>query len=634
MKYGFVRIATASPETKVADIAFDCEKIVEEIERQSEAGTEILVFPELSLCGYTVGDLVFQSLLTEKCEEYAKIIAERTKGKNMLVFVGLPVEKDGKLYNCAAAFCNGELLGITPKANIPDYAEFYEGRYFSPAPKNNSTVVFCGKEVPFGTNILYRSSIESRVCVACEICEDLWVGDSPSVSHALAGANVIANLSASDELIGKAEYRRSLVKVHSKKNRCVYAYAGAGIGESTSETVCSGHSLIAENGELLSENKPFSCSSVVADADIGFICFERRKKSSSLFEKSSDYAEIFAPFGGDKDLFYRNVSAHPFLPSADGAEHAEFVLTAQAHALAKRFKHTGAKTAVIGISGGLDSTLAFLAIARAFELLQKPKKDIVAVTMPGFGTSGKTHDNASKLIRSIGATERDISVKESVLLHFKDIGHDPSEHDVTYENAQARMRTLVLMDIANQTGGLVIGTGDMSELALGWCTYNGDQASMYGVNSSVPKTLVRYIVETEAKRIGGELGGILRDIAETEISPELLPPDEKGKISQKTEDLVGPYELNDFFLYHMLKEAATPEKTYMLAKYAFGKKYDDAEIKKRLILFYRRFFSQQFKRSASPDGVKTGEVALSAKGDFRMPSDASAELWVAEAEKL
>lgn len=639
MKYGFVKVAAVSPELKVADVKFNTLKIEEEIARQTKEGTEILVFPELCLCGYTCGDLFLQPLLSEACRRALKELSLFTRGISMLIFVGLPMDYMGKLYNCAAALCNGRVLGIVPKTHIPNYSEFYERRYFSPAPNGNIPDYRLWEEecTTFGPKQIFADEKNPEVKVACEICEDLWVGMPPSVYAASAGATIIVNLSASDETIGKADYRRMLVKSQSGRNVCAYIYADAGTGESTTDMVFAGHNLIAENASVLSESLPFSKGRATAEIDASFLAAERRKLTTFTgTETPSDFIVTKAGFCGDGELTLRKVSKTPFVPQENIqlGERAELILSIQAQGLARRLSHTGAKTAVIGISGGLDSSLALLVSARAFEILGRDKKNIVAVTMPGFGTTGKTFDSSLKLIECTGASGRTINISESVLKHFEDIGHDRKALDVTYENAQARMRTMILMDIANKTGGLVVGTGDLSELALGWCTYNGDHMSMYAVNSSVPKTLVKHLVRYEGMRKGGELQKVLEAILATEISPELLPPDKEGKIAQKTEDIIGPYELHDFYLYHAIRLGETPKKVYYLAKYAFGKAYDEKTLLKWLKNFYRRFFSQQFKRSCIPDGVKIGSVTLSPRGDWRMPSDASAELWLEELETM
>lgn len=639
MKHGFVKVAAASPELRVADPAYNAEKIIEVIGAQSARGTELLIFPELSLSGYTCGDLFLQKGLLDGCLSALGRVADATKGKKMLVFVGLPFEaQGGKIYNCAAAVSGGAVKGLVPKTFLPNYGEFYERRHFTGAGTDGDNSVclpFSEERVYFGTDVYFEDK-EHGVRVACEICEDLWAPCSPSVSHARAGANLIVNLSASNETVGKREYRHTLVSAQSGKLVCGYVYCDAGTGESTSDMVFSGNHLIYENGTLLAEAAPFSDGICEAEIDVGFLNAERRRLNTFHDEGDADYYGEECSFVGDGDLQLRRVSPAPFLPEEEKerAARCELILNIQAHALARRLAHTNAKTAVLGISGGLDSTLAFLVTARAFDLLKKDRKNIVAVTMPGFGTTGRTKSNAVALIEETGAAVRTVDITASVLQHFKDIGHDPENLNAAYENAQARMRTMILMDIANEEGGLVVGTGDLSELALGWCTYNGDHMSMYGVNSSVPKTLVKALVAFEAKRLGGNAEKILGSILDTEISPELLPPDKAGNIAQKTEDLVGPYELHDFFLYSFLRRGDAPAKTFCLAARAFEGKYTRAVIKKWMKVFFGRFFAQQFKRNCSPDGVKVGSVSLSPRGDWRMPSDASPALWLSEIEKL
>lgn len=642
MKYGFLRAAAASPALKVADPAYNAARIIEVIEAQAQKGTELLVFPELSLSGYTCGDLFLQKTLTDGCLAALLTVAKATEGKKMLVFVGLPVVFAGKLYNCAAALSGGEVRGIVPKTNLPNYAEFYEQRHFSPAPKGHHLITLAPDVFAnFSADILFRDSAHPEVCVAAEICEDLWVSDAPSVRHAGAGATVIVNLSASNEIIGKREYRKTIVSAQSGKCVCAYVYADAGMGESTSDMVFSGNHLIYENGTLLAESVPFSGEVCEAEVDVEYLADERKRMNTvrsfpTAEAEEGRYHIEHVDFLTDALPSLRTFSPTPFVPVEEGArgERAELILNMQAHALAKRLAHTHAASAVIGISGGLDSTLALLVTARAFDLLGKDRKGIFAYTMPGFGTTGKTKGNSLALMEAMGVTAKTVPISEAVLKHFEDIGHDPKVLNAAYENAQARYRTMILMDVANEKGGLVVGTGDLSELALGWCTYNGDHMSMYAVNCGVPKTLVKHLVRAEARRLGGETERILEDILATEISPELLPPDESGNIAQKTEDIVGPYELHDFYLFHFLRRGASPAKTLFLAGKAFAGKYDRATLKKWLFNFYRRFFSQQFKRNCVPDGVKVGSVSLSPRGDWRMPSDASAALWLTEAEKL
>ncbi len=638
MKHQFIKVAAASPALKVADPAYNAQKIIEVIEAQAEKGTEILVFPELSLSGYTCGDLFLQQTLLEGCLSALKRVAEATKGKIMLVFVGLPLAHDGKLYNCAAALSDGEVKGFVPKTHIPNYNEFYEARYFSPAPEGASWHRLGSEEddgAYLSAELVFRDEAHPEIAVGCEICEDLWAPEPPSVRLAAKGAAIIVNLSASDETVGKREYRHKLLAAQSGKNVCAYVYCDAGEGESTSDMVFAGNNMVYENGVCLAESMPFSGEVCEAEADVGFLLSERRKLTT--FRADPDTEDwLDASFVTEGDLTLRKIDPAPFVPHEEGArrERAERILEIQAHALARRISHIHARTAVLGISGGLDSTLALLVTCRAFDLLKKPREDILAVSMPGFGTTVKTKNNATALMQALGVTQRQIGISQTVLKHFKDIGHDPDELNTTYENAQARYRTMLLMDLAGDAGGLVVGTGDLSELALGWCTYNGDHMSMYAVNCSVPKTLVRYLVLAEAERLGGRAEVVLKGVLNTEISPELLPPDEAGNIAQKTEDLIGPYELHDFYLYRFLRRGDGAAKTLYLAERAFAGKYDRATLKKWLVVFYRRFFAQQFKRNCVPDGVKVGSVSLSPRADLRMPSDASATLWLEEAENL
>lgn len=641
MKYGFLRAAAASPALRVADPAYNAARIIEVIAQQAKKGTELLVFPELSLSGYTCGDLFLQKTLTDGCLEALLQVAEATKDKKMLVFVGLPVVFAGKLYNCAAGIAGGKVLGLVPKVHLPNYNEFYEQRHFARGFEEEAYVRLPdGAIAPMSVNFLFSAQNFEELMVACEICEDVWVAGPPSTRHAQAGALVIVNLSASNEVIGKREYRKTLLAAQSGRNVCAYVYADAGMDESTSDMVFAGNSMIYENGALLAESAPFSGEVCEAELDIDFLLAERRRLNTFTMRcergPEGSYFSSDADFWTDALPSLRAVSPAPFVPAEEDErnERAALILNMQAHALAKRLAHTGAKTAVIGISGGLDSTLALLVTARAFDLLKKDRSDILGYTMPGFGTTGRTKGNSLSLMKAMGVTSRTVRITDAVLRHFKDIGHDPAVMDVAYENAQARYRTMILMDVANETGGLVVGTGDLSELALGWCTYNGDHMSMYAVNCGVPKTLVKHLVRAEGARLGGRVEKILEDILATEISPELLPPDAQGNIAQKTEDIVGPYELHDFYLYHVVRRGATPAKVYFLARRAFAGKYDGATLKKWLVAFYRRFFSQQFKRNCIPDGVKVGSVSLSPRADWRMPSDAAAALWLEEAQAL
>ena len=636
MKYGFVKAAAATPKIRVADVHYNGGNIIQLIGRAEKAGAELLVFPELCVCGYTCGDLFGQNVLLDGCLAALSDIAAATKGKSMLVFVGVPVRLSGVLYNCAAAVSGGKVLAFIPKRHLPNYAEFYEKRNFQPYKGENTRVELNGEQIPFGNKILFRESNHPDFTVAAELCEDLWVPAPPSVSHALAGANIIVNLSASDETAGKAEYRRLLVRAQSAKTVSGYVYADAGEGESTTDMVFAGHDMICENGEILAESEPFGEGLAVSEIDVEKLAFERRR-INTYYENSDASGYEIIPFSANKgiDSLTRAIARLPFVPQGEDAlgKRAELILSMQSEGLKKRLSHTNAKSAVLGISGGLDSALALLVTVRAFKALGKDLRDIVAVTMPCFGTTDKTLNNSLKLMQELGVTSRTVNIADSVRRHFKDIGHDEKVKNAAYENAQARTRTLVLMDIANDENGLVVGTGDLSELALGWATYNGDHMSMYGVNASVPKTLVKYLIRHEAARLGGEAEKVLTDILNTEISPELLPP-ENGKIAQKTEELVGPYELHDFYLYYAVRWGFSPKKVYFLAKKAFAGAYGDETLKKWLVSFYKRFFSQQFKRSCLPDGVKIGSVALSPRGDWRMPSDACAALWLAEAEAL
>ncbi|MBR5267167.1 MAG: NAD(+) synthase [Lachnospiraceae bacterium] len=637
MKDGFIRVAAATPDIKVADPVFNAEKIWEMIEEGKEKGAKVMVFPELALTGYTCGDLFLQDVLVEKAKDELKKLIKKTEGMDMLAFVGLPWEKNGKLYNVAAAIWNGELLGLVTKTNIPNYSEFYELRHFNAGPIAPEEEEWNESYVPFGSNILFKCANVPGLVIAGEICEDVWVMSPPSISHAMAGATVIVNCSASDETTGKHLYRNSLISGQSARLVCGYIYANAGEGESTQDLVFGGHNIIAENGTILANSKRFQNGVIYADLDLEKIRSERRRMTT--FQMTADLADYdFVEFEIDEEELdlERFIDPSPFVPSdaATRNERCEEILTIQAMGLKKRLAHTGCKNVVIGISGGLDSTLALLVIAKAFDMLNIPRENILSVTMPCFGTTDRTYNNACVLTNKLGAELKEVVIKEAVNVHFRDLGHDSNIHDVTYENSQARERTQVLMDLANKNGGLVIGTGDMSELALGWATYNGDHMSMYGVNASVPKTLVRHLVRYYADTCSdAELAAVLYDILDTPVSPELLPPTE-GQISQKTEDLVGPYELHDFFMYYILRFGYRPSKIFRLAKIAFKGEYSDDIIYKWLNTFYRRFFAQQFKRSCLPDGPKVGSVAVSPRGDLRMPSDAARRIWMDELESI
>ena len=643
MNYGFFRAACASPDLVVADCCFNADKIIDSVRAACEKNVSLLVFPELCVTGYTCGDLFQQRRLQASAVENLERIAKKTSSCDCLVLAGLPVAVENALYNCAAVLFRGKILALVPKTFVPNYGEFYERRWFSPASKNLPETVFLSEKnpsVPFGADILIGDSGCPDFVLGVELCEDLWVPVPPSSGHVLAGATVIANLSGSNEIIGKAEYRKNLVKMQSAHTVSAYLYANAGCGESSQDMVFSGHSMIAENGSVLAESPLFENELLVCDIDLERIVQERRK--SMTFAQCADFAEkkyrkIFVDLNlasrRIKDL-KRSVESHPFVPGGktERAVRCSSVVQLQAEGLAKRLRHIRCSSCVIGLSGGLDSTLALLVACRAFDLCGISRSGIKAVTMPCFGTTDRTYKNACMLAKKCGAELLEIPIAESVRLHFRDIGQE-KKHDITYENSQARERTQVLMDIANKTNGIVIGTGDLSELALGWCTYNGDQMSMYGVNSSVPKTLVRFLVEwfsDDSKDT--ELSAVLKDILETPVSPELLPP-ENGNIAQKTEDLVGPYELHDFFLYYLLRFGFSPAKILYLADNSALPYTHDFKLK-WLRIFYRRFFTQQFKRSCMPDGAKIGTVNLSPRGDWRMPSDASAAVWLEEIDRL
>ncbi|MBE5880945.1 MAG: NAD(+) synthase [Lachnospiraceae bacterium] len=630
MQHGFIKVAAVTPEIKVGDVFYNAKQICKGIDEAENNGAKIIVFPELCLTGYTCQDLFLQETLLAAAKAGLGQIVEYSDGIDALIFVGLPYEVSGRLYNVAAVINCGELVGFVPKVNIPSHGEFGERRYFASGNTQPEVVEFDGEEVPFGANLLFESDAIAGLKVAAEVCEDLWVSDTVSASHAAAGASVIVNLAASSEAVGKADYRRLLVRAASGKQICGYVFASAGEGESTQDIVFGGHNLIAECGKLLAQTKVFENGAVYADLDIHKICSERRRNTTFAQGDKDAYMTIPVALVMQETELVQIPRRLVFVPedAAERAQRCEEILMIQANGLRKRLEHIGAKKAVIGISGGLDSTLALLVVAKAFDMLGTKREDMTAVTMPCFGTTDRTYDNACKLSRTLGATLLEVDIKKSVRQHFEDIGQDENCHDVTYENAQARERTQVLMDIANQQGAIVIGTGDLSELVLGWATYNGDHMSMYGVNGDVPKTLVRHLVRHYADTCGDEvLAGVLLDVLDTPVSPELLPPKD-GEIAQKTEDLVGPYELHDFFLYHMLRYGFAPDKIYRLATLAFSGEYDGEVILKWLKTFYKRFFSQQFKRSCLPDGPKVGSVGVSPRGDLRMPSDASARIWL------
>lgn len=634
MKNGFVKVAAATPDIRVADVEFNTQNIINAMEEAQKNGAKILVFPELCVTGYTCSDLFDHSVLLKASRKALLEIAENTNDKDMLVFVGAPLEVNGKLYNVAAAMNQGEIIGFTTKTFLPNYGEFYEMRQFTPGPQTVREITFEGKKIPFGPQILFQAEGMEELVVAAEICEDVWSPVPPSIQAALEGATVIVNCSASDETIGKDTYRRALISGQSARLISGYIYANAGEGESTTDLVFGGHNIIAENGTVLKESSRYVNEIIYSELDLQRITGERRKNTTFQPLDEETLVRVSFTVEETKTFLTRTFPKKPFVPSDEQtrAQRCEEILTIQAMGLKKRLAHTNARTAVVGISGGLDSTLALLVTARAFDMLGRDKKDIIAVTMPCFGTTDRTYQNACEMSKKVGATLIEVPIADAVNVHFRDIGHDPEDHSVTYENCQARERTQVLMDIANKTWGMVIGTGDLSELALGWATYNGDHMSMYGVNASVPKTLVRHLVKYAADDTKDEaLKNVLYDVLDTPVSPELLPPKD-GDIAQKTEDLVGPYELHDFFLYFILRFGYEPSKIFRIACMTFDGEYDKEIIFKWLETFCRRFFSQQFKRSCLPDGPKVGTVALSPRGDWRMPSDACVAVWMKDLE--
>lgn len=640
MKDGFLKVAAATPKIEVANPVHNGNEMKNLINIAVNQQVKVLVFPELCLTGYTCGELFLQETLIDETNRILKEITDYTKDLDILVAVGTPILKDAKLYNTAAVIMNGEILGFVPKKNLPNYSEFYEARHFNAGFETIEYINFFDKLIPISTNLLFKCSNFSYLTIGVEICEDLWVPDPPSVKQALAGATLILNPSASNEITGKDTYRRDLIKMQSAKLVSGYIYADSGEGESTTDLVFAGHNLIAENGTLLKESERFTNQLIVSEIDMQKLSGERRRMTTFNVSQVSDYT--FIPFKYKNDILKeeipltRRIDKAPFVPSRmeERNKRCEEIINIQAYGLKKRLEHTGLKNCVIAISGGLDSTLALLITCKAFDLLSWDKKGIITVTMPCFGTTDRTYQNAVGLARQLGTLFLEIPIKDAVLQHFKDIDHDIENHNVTYENSQARERTQIIMDLANKYNGLVIGTGDMSELALGWATYNGDHMSMYGVNASVPKTLVRYLVSYFAETSTEErIKDVLIDVLNTPVSPELLPPIE-GQISQITEDIVGPYELHDFFIYYVLRYGFSPSKVYRLAVLAFHGSYDKEVILSWLKIFYRRFFSQQFKRSCLPDGPKVGSVAVSPRGDLRMPSDASAHIWLKELEKI
>ena len=631
MNDGFIKVAAVTPEVTVADTQKNAKIICDDILQATALGAKIIVFPELCLTGYTCADLFYHDVLLKNALRALSDVVSCSIGADALIFVGCPLRHSGKLYNCAVAINNGKILGAVPKTFLPNYNEFYEKRWFAPAPEQSEEISLLGQTVPFGRGILFCCEQMQNLTVGAEICEDLWTPMPPSVTLALSGATITVNLSASNECVGKSEYRKALVSSQSARLVCGYVYCSAGDGESTTDLVFSGHNIIAENGRVLAESNLFENEITVSEIDVDFLSCERAKIYPAEITRKADKIVYFS-IKKEQTSLTRAFSRYPFVPKDSDELHsrAKLILTMQSKALAKRIDHTHTKSLVIGVSGGLDSSLALI-VAKLASEASKTKPEVIAVTMPCFGTTDRTHDNSIKLSEALGVTLKEVDIKKAVLQHFDDIGQNAGTYDVTYENGQARERTQVLMDIANKTGGMVVGTGDLSELALGWATYNGDHMSMYGVNASVPKTLIRYLINHYALSADKKTKEVLGDILDTPVSPELLPSDGKN-ISQKTEDLVGPYELHDFFLYYMLRMYYSPKKIFRAAKLAFPD-YDEKTIAGWLKVFVRRFFAQQFKRSCLPDGVKIGSVSLSPRGDWRMPSDAAAACWLTEAEE-
>lgn len=631
---GFVRVGAVVPKLKVADTEFNCNEIIKQIEVASNNKIQIAVFPELCVTGYTCQDLFEQDTLLEEAEKALNKILDYTNNLDIICIIGMPIKAENQLFNTAVVIQKGKILGIVPKTFIPNYGEFYEKRWFASSKNaNKKEIEILDQKVPFGIDLLFKDKENNEICFGIEICEDIWAVEPPSNKLALLGANIIFNLSASNEVIGKKEYRRDLVKMQSAKTISGYVYCSSGVNESTSDVVFSGESMIFENGSCLTNNQRFDFESnmIFTEIDTKRLANDRRKNISFMGNPVDlEYREIKINIPDNIENLTREYSKTPFVPEDKKkiSEICEEILNIQSYGLAKRLLHTNINKTIIGISGGLDSALAFLVIIKAYEVLNLPKENIIAITMPGFGTTSRTHKNSIKLINEYGATFREINITKSSLQHFEDIGHDKKMKDITYENAQARERTKILMDIANEENGIVVGTGDLSELALGWCTYNGDHMSMYSVNASIPKTLVEYIIKWVADNSKEEYKNIINDILDTPISPELLPPDENGNIEQKTEEQVGPYILHDFFLYHFLRYGAEPKKIYILACKTFKNDFKKEDIKHWLQVFIKRFFTQQFKRNCMPDGPKVGTVSLSPRGDLRMPSDASYNIWL------
>ena len=633
-KLGYARVAASVPELKVANVDFNTKEIIKEIKSLDKDGVQIVTFPELCLTGYTCADLFSQDVLIRKSKDAIKVVMDETKGFDIISIIGAPIVCDNQLFNCAVVIQKGKILGIVPKTYIPNYGEFYEKRWFSTSNTLTSrTIRMFEEEVPIGIDLIFRDTKDEKFTFGIEVCEDLWSPKAPSVEAALNGATMIFNLSASNEVISKYGYRKNLINMQAAKNVCAYIYSSSGVNESTTDLVFSGYAAISENGSTLVENKRFAFETnhIVADVDIQRLMNNRIKDISFMgIGAANNYRVVDIELTDENKDLMRSYDPYPFVPSneAKRAERCSEIVNIQACGLAKRIKHTGMKKCVIGISGGLDSTLAFLVVIEAYRKLGISFDNLIGVTMPGFGTTGRTYNNALTLMKNYGVTMREVSIKEASLQHFKDIGLEETDRSVTYENTQARERTQILMDIANKEGGLVIGTGDLSELALGWCTYNGDHMSMYAVNTSIPKTLVRYLVKYFADiELNEECKKTILDILDTPISPELLPPSKDGKIEQQTESVVGPYILHDFFLYHFMRYGASPEKIRYIANKAFDGMYDSETIDKWLKFFIKRFFNQQFKRSCLPDGPKVGTISVSPRGDLRMPSDADASIW-------
>ena len=636
-----IRVAAAAPEVIIGDPLTNAESVMQKALEVEKQGAAVVLFPELCLTGYTAADLFGQKILLDGAEKALEVIVGFTKEHQAALVVGMPVRAGGALYNCGVFVSGGEILGVVPKCFLPNSHEFYEKRWFqSGLMLKVDHVRLCGRDVPMGTDLLFRAKAMPDALIGIEICEDLWAPIPPSTHLALGGATVILNLSASDALIGKHAYREELVSQQSARLNAAYVYASCGMGESTTDVVFDADLAVAEKGKILAQSEPFAEKEpvLICDIDIETLMHDRMTQTSFGDAMSTAQACRVIDFNAQNaDNWIRPVDPAPFVPADEKARvaHCEDIFNIQTMGLVTRLKKIGTPPMIVGISGGLDSTLALLVCAAACDRLHISRKQIHAVTMPGFGTTDRTYDNAVALIEGLGATFHEIGIAEAVKAHFADIGHDIHVHDVTYENAQARERTQILMDLANRFGGIVVGTGDLSELALGWATYNGDHMSMYGVNGGIPKTLVRYVVRTIAGMAAyADIKAVLTDVLDTPVSPELLPPEEDGTISQQTEDIVGPYELHDFFLFHMIRNGFSPQKIFVMARVAFDGLYDDKTIKHWLVIFMRRFFAQQFKRSCLPDGPKVGSVALSPRGDWRMPSDASAALWIAEAEKI